>query len=108
MRVLFWSAVFGPKVGGVEVHAARFLPSLRTRGCEFLVITTQTDADQAVEADYDGIPIYRMPFWDGASYSEVDKLARIRHKVAALKRSFAAHLIHINAVDNSDFFHLLT
>jgi glycogen(starch) synthase len=40
--------------------------------------------------------------------AQIEKLARIRQQVAELKRTFAADLIHINAVSRSDFFHHLT
>jgi hypothetical protein len=46
MRILFWSYVFWPKIGGVEVHAGKLLPALKLRGYEFLVITTKSHEDE--------------------------------------------------------------
>ena len=41
-------------------------------------------------------------------YTQIDALMRIRQKVAALKRTFAPDLLHVNAVDVGNVFHLLT
>ena len=66
MRVLFWSSVFWPKIGGVEVHAAKLLPALKARGYEFTVMTAKSDPDQPDTDEYQGMPIYRFPFWNAA------------------------------------------
>jgi len=108
MRVLFWSAAFWPKIGGVEVHAAKLLLALKARGYEFVVLTTLSDPTQPETDLYHGIPVCRLPFWSRTSYGDVDVLMRIRQKVAALKRLFTPDLVHINAIDAGNFFHLLT
>jgi glycogen(starch) synthase len=108
MRILFWSYVFWPKIGGVEVHAGKLLPSLKLRGYEFLVITTKSHFDEPDTHVYHGIPIHRFPFWEYANYTDIGALARIRQKIIALKRTFAPDLIHINAVDIGNWFHTLT
>jgi glycogen(starch) synthase len=108
VRVLFWSPVFWPKIGGVEVHASKLLPSLISLGHEYLVVTTRSEPDLPETDQYEGIIIYRFPFWSHTSYTQIDEFMHIRQKVAALKRSFAPDLIHINAVDASNLFHLLT
>src|SRR5215813_13103001 len=108
MRILFWTPVFWPKIGGVEVHAAKLLPALRARGYEFLVLTTQTSSDQPESDQYEGIPIYRLSFWHHDNYTRIDELVQIRQKVIAIKRAFSPDLLHINAVDVGNFFHLLT
>jgi glycogen(starch) synthase len=108
MRVLFWTPVFWPKIGGVEVHAMKLLSALAERGYEFLVLTTKSDADQSDEDKLQGIPVYRLPFWNHTTYTNIEALAEIRQKIADLKRNFAPHLLHINAVDAANLFHLLT
>jgi len=108
MRVLFWTPVFWPKIGGVEVHAAKFLPALGARGYEFLVLTTQISSDHPESDEYQGIPVHRLAFWHHPSYTRIDELVQIRKKVTLLKRAFSPDLLHINAVDLGNFFHLVT
>ncbi len=106
MRILFWSSTFRSEIGGVGVLAERLLSALRRRGFEFLVITPQDSPDHPVETEYGGIPIYRFPFW--RSMVDVDQLIEIRQKLTQLKRTFTPDLVHINAVNRSNFFYHLT
>jgi glycogen(starch) synthase len=106
MRVLFWSGTFWPNIGGVEVLAAKLLPALQERGYEFRVVTVLRSPDLPREACYEGIPVYRFPF--SLAHNNVDQVLEIRQQIAKLKRTFAPDLVHINAVDVSNFFHLTT
>ncbi len=106
MRVLFWSGAFWPVIGGTEVRTAKLLPALKERGYEFVVVTSQTSPDLPREAKFQGIPVYRFPFWK--SNENLDQLMKIRQQVAMLKRSFAPDLVHRNGVSIGDFFDLTT
>lgn len=108
MRVLFWTPEFWPGIGGVEVLAAKFLPALREKGYEFVVVTPSktgaTDKDH-----YDGIPVFRFPFRNAESYTDISRLTELRRRIATLKKSFAPDLVHLNSLDvRCDFFHLTT
>lgn len=107
-RILFWSGTFWPNIGGVEVHAAKLLPSLRERGYEYAVIAPKTPPELPNEGSYRGIPIYRFPFRGNLNDRNFDQLIETRQKIAALKRSFAPDLVHINTVGVDNFFHLTT
>ncbi len=106
MHILFWSSGFLPQIGGIEVLAAQFLPAMRERGYEYLVVSSQDDGSLPPSTTYDGIPVRRFPFWQ--SLANIDELANVRQQVAKLKRSFAPDLIHINGVGRDNFFHLVT
>jgi glycogen(starch) synthase len=107
MRVLFWSSTFLPKIGGIEILAAKLLPALRDRGYEFMVVTSLSSPDLPRETSYGGIPVHRFPFlWWSAN--DLDRVMTLRQGVAQLKRNFAPDLIHINGTHISAFFHLTT
>jgi glycogen(starch) synthase len=109
MRVLFWTHAFWPTIGGVQIFAAKLVPALRERGYEITVVTSQGGPDRPPQDQYKGIPIYRFPFGDTNTYTNIDQLMMIRQQVAQLKRTLASDLIHMNyASDPSDFFHLTT
>jgi glycosyltransferase involved in cell wall biosynthesis len=108
MRVLFWSGAFWPQIGGVEVLAAKFLPALRERGYEYVVVAPKAFADLPDESRFKGIPVYRFPFQNNQTNGNLDHFITIRQKIAVLKRSFAPDLVHINAVGVNNFFHLST
>jgi len=107
MRVLYWSLTLWPNIGGVEVLTAKFLPALRERGHEFVVVAPKNYTDLPDEERYQGIPIHRLAF-ETAVPSGIDHVVEVREKVINLKRTFAPDLIHINGVGPTDFFHLTT
>ena len=107
MRVLFWTYSFWPTVGGLELCSARLLQAMHERDHEFVVVTSQRSPSQPSRAEYKQIPIYRFPFLDPSSYTNIDQLGHIRQQVVRLKRTFAPDLIHMNyGVDVGNFFHL--
>jgi len=104
MRVLFWSGCFWPTIGGVEVIARKLLPALQRLGHEFIVVTPKSQGSSADEDVYEGIPVYRFTFQNDSTLNVVDYVVEMRKKIEHLKRAFAPDLVHINAVNLSDFF----
>ena len=107
MRVLFWSEVFWPYMGGAQFSAIKLLLGLRGRGHEFIVVTRQ-DNPLPPEARFKGFPIYRFPFYSALANSNLNQLITIRRQVAQLKRQFAPDLVHVNCFGLSILFHLDT
>lgn len=108
MRVLFWSELFWPYIGGVETLSVKLIPALRKRGYEVIVVTSHHYLDLPDGAQYEGISVYRFPFRAALATRNVDQLVEVRQRVANLKRTFTADLVHINAVGPSVLFHLHT
>ena len=108
MRVLFWTELFWPYIGGVEVLGAKFILALRERGYEFAVITSHGALDLPDEETYQEVPIHRFQFWKALTGRDVDLLARTTREVSRLKRAFRPDLVHINFTDPTAFFHIRT
>jgi glycogen(starch) synthase len=108
MRVLFWSELFWPYIGGAEIVNAQLLSALRNRGYEFIVVTSHDYLDLPDEAHFEGIPVYRLPFRTALATGNVRQLVEARRQVSRIKRSFAADLVHLNSVGPSGLFHLQT
>lgn len=106
MRVLFWSSIYWPHIGGVQVLACRLLPALAKRGYEFVVLTEQGGAQLPAWEDVDGIAVRRFPFADGLR--DVDRLASLRAQLVKLRQSFAPDLCHTVALGPTDFFQRIT
>src|SRR5438445_452456 len=106
MRILFWSETFWPRVGGVENLAATLLPALQARRHEFVVVTWENMEIPDV-IHYQGIPVYRFPFFSGPR-DRLDPLIENRRQVAKLKQDFAPELVHINSYGQSVLFHVST
>src|SRR5919106_1811355 len=105
MRVLFWSELFWPYMGGTQFSAIKLLLGLRDCGHEFIVVTRQDDLSLPKEARFKGFPIYRFPFYTGLTEGNVHQLLAIRQQIAQLKRRFAPDLVHVNCFGLSVLFH---
>jgi glycogen(starch) synthase len=101
LRVLYWTEAFFPYVGGTEALGRTLVTGLQRLGHELLVVTSHGDLDLPDEDEFEGIPVRRFPFQAAATSRDVFQLAEIRSQAAALKRSYAPDLIHVNAVGPS-------
>jgi glycogen synthase len=108
MRVLFWSELFWPYLGGVEVLAASFLTAMQTRGHEFVVVTSHGHLDLPDRDEYAGVPVHRFAFRASLAERDVTRWADVRRRVRALKQAFAPDLVHMYALGPSALFHLQT
>jgi glycogen(starch) synthase len=103
-RVVFWSELFWPNIGGAEVFAAELMGALRERGFDFVVITSRDPANLSERDFFRGIPIYRFLFRDALAPSRLEDALRLRRHIGELLASLAADLVHLNGVSPSAFF----
>jgi glycogen synthase len=108
VKVLYWTQLFHPYVGGVEVLGTRFLTAMRERGHELEVATSHGSLDLPDTERWDGFRINRFPFRDVLVSGDATRVAEAIASVAALKRRFRPDLVHVNLSDPSPFFHLRT
>jgi glycogen synthase len=108
MRILFWSERFWPTIGGVGISASKLLPALRARGYEFVVVTLKDSFDLPEEDHFNGISVYRFPFWSSLTKGNVTQIVELRRRVAQLKQTFLPDLVHIGFLGSSVVFHLQT
>lgn len=108
MRVLYWSPVFWPQIGGVEVIAHEFLPAMQARGYEFMVITSRGSLDVPAEGEYRGIAVHRLPLWAAVAERNIDQIIGVQQGIAAVKRRFRPDVVHLNFFAPSLFFYART
>lgn len=108
MRVLLWSELYWPFIGGAEVFVSRLMASMRGRGVEFLVVTSHHDRELPENDVHDGVPIRRLPFRAAIAGRDVKSFVATMKEVAEIKRTFAPDVIHLNAIGPSALFHLRT
>ena len=98
MRIMVWQELFWPHIGGVEVLAMKLLSALRRRGHTIVAVTRRDRLETPMEAEYEGITIYRYPFpWAAFASGELDQLIATRQQIADLKRAFRPDLVHMNS-----------
>ena len=105
MKILFWTEVFWPHIGGAEIFCLNLYKSLRDRGHELILITDLNRPNLAERAEVEGLPVYRLPFREGLT-GKVDQLAYAKKRVAALKEEFHPDLIHLHTYGPASIFHV--
>jgi glycogen(starch) synthase len=105
---MYWSQLYAPYIGGVEVLSARLLAGLRARGHDPLVVSSHGHLDLPDVSVHDGVPVHRFLFQSALANRDLDQIVRERRRLAALKREFRPDLIHVNISDPSFLFHYQT
>jgi glycogen(starch) synthase len=108
MRILYWSDVFWPEIGGTELLGARLVDALRERGYRCLVVASNAGLNLPEKDDYRGTPVRRFPFWNGLAAGTLEGLLEIRQAVAQLRREFRPDLVHVAFIAPGVFFQLET
>lgn len=108
MRVLYWTELFWPYIGGVEVLSARLLPALVERGHELQVLTSHGSLDLPDLELWNGIEVHRIGLQQGLTSGDVEQIATARSEVAALKRAFRPQIVHLNLTAGSVYYELRT
>jgi glycogen(starch) synthase len=108
MRILFWSELFCPYVGGAEVFGAQLVRALRARGHEMVVVTSHDYLGLPSQAEYHGIPVHRFPFRTAMRSGDAGLLLEARRQLVDLKRRFKPDVVHVNGVNPSVLLHLQT
>ena len=108
LRVMMWSELFWPYIGGAEQFGARLIASLQRRGVEFLVVTSHENLDLPDRMAHEGISIRRFPLRRALRERNPRVIHELRNQIRDVKRTFAPDLVHVNAIGPSVLFHLHT
>jgi glycogen(starch) synthase len=104
MRILCWSELFWPYIGGAEVFAARMLSAWSARGYEPVVVTAHDWLSLPDDDTYNGTPIFRFPFRTAIKARDIESIHALRHRVADLVRRLRPDLYFLNGVGPSALF----
>jgi glycogen(starch) synthase len=108
LRILYWTQLFRPYIGGVEVHTTKFLPAMKKLGYEFCVVTSHGSLDLPDVDEYDSIPVHRFKFQSSLENKNVEEIFHNIKRLKEVKEQFKPDLVHINFTDPSIFFHFRT
>jgi glycosyltransferase involved in cell wall biosynthesis len=107
-RVLFWSELFWPHIGGIEVFGTHLLRALQGHGYNFAVVTSHSNLPLPDGANHEGARIFRFPFRMAFETRDAGLFLELRRRIVNLKQTYRPDLIHINAVSPSILFHVQT
>jgi glycogen(starch) synthase len=108
MRLMYWTPLFSPDIGGIETLSAILLPRLQESGHKIVVVTSHGSHLVPDESNFHGIPVYRFHFRSVVQKGNPREVALLRRQIAALKKSFQPEVVHLHVSDPSGYFHLST
>ncbi len=108
MRILFWTGLFPPFIGGLELFGLRLVSELIRRGHEVVVVSMQTGANLPEYTIYDGIPVYRFDFSGTLASKDPRRIGALLKQITELKQHFRPDLVHLNDFTVGVFFHQRT
>jgi glycogen(starch) synthase len=108
VRILYWTPLFHPYIGGVEVQGVEYVRALRSRGHEVAIVTSHGSLDLPDQDVVAGAPVHRFRLADAVERRDPGAILAVERRVGALRRAFAPDLVHLQLTDASVFFHLRT
>lgn len=96
MKILYWTPLFWPEIGGIEIASAGLIRGLSDKKCEFVVLTSHGRLKLKDKEDYEGTPVYRFPLVSAFQNKDLRLIKHIINQVNGIKRSFQPDLTHIN------------
>src|SRR5512139_3521362 len=104
MRILCWSELFWPYIGGAEVFGARMLSAWIARGHDPVVVTAHDWLNLPDVDAYDGAPIHRFPFRTAIKDRDIELIHALRRRVGDLVHALQPDLYFLNGVGPSALF----
>ena len=96
MKILYWTDLFLPAIGGVETFSMDLIPALQARGHEVWLLTSMHDDGLPAHERIGTIPVYRFPMWNAIRSSDLRAVIAVKRGVAELKRRFEPDLVHLH------------
>ncbi len=108
VKILYWTQLFHPYIGGVEVLGVEYVRALRSRGHEVAIVTSHGSLDLPDEDVIAGVPVHRFRLAEALERRDPRAILAAERRLGALKGAFAPDVVHLQLTDASVFFHLRT
>jgi glycogen(starch) synthase len=108
MRILFWSELAWPHIGGVETFTRILIEKLREQGHELTLVTSHAEAELSDERVEDGITVHRLPMHKAIVERRLDLLTAVRCRLIDAKTNFRPDVVHLNFPCPSAMLHWST
>ncbi len=107
MKILYWTDLFLPHIGGIETFSMDLIPALQARGYDLTVLTSRHEEDLPAMEQMGSICVHRFPTWEALRTNDLKMLISVRRAVTAFKRKLKPDIIHLHFGATS-YIHLRT
>jgi glycosyltransferase involved in cell wall biosynthesis len=91
-----------PHIGGIETLLGQTLPTLRSQGHEFVVVTGDDEWESAEVVD--GIPVHRFPFLAELTSEDPGRILAVSGRLREIEADHRVHLRHVHGLDFNLWF----
>lgn len=106
MKILHWSEMFLPVIGGMEVFVDHLAGSLRQRGHQNMILVDSFGDKLPASEDWKGLPVRRLPFRAAIENRDMLSIIRLQKQVLQVIEEFSPDLIHLHTNLTTAFFYL--
>lgn len=106
MKILHWSEMFLPVIGGMEVFVDHLASSLRQRGHQNIILADSFGDKFAASEDWNGLPVRRLPFRAAVENRDMLSMIRLQKQALQVIEEFSPDLIHLHTNLTTAFFYL--
>ena len=108
MKIILWTELFWPSIGGIEVRCHALAKALIERGHSVTVVTSQGNHRLPDEDGIDGISIHRFGFLEALEKKNLDLFAGEIRRLGSLKAMLRPDIVHVMFTDPTVMFHWQT
>lgn len=110
MVVLYWSELFPPHVGGLEVFGGHFVAALAERGHRVVVVTSHSALPLPDAETRRGVTVRRFRFHAALVQRDLAGAAAVASEIARLKDTLRPDVVHLTSCggEPSLFHHAMT
>jgi len=110
LRIIYWTPLYPPDIGGIEIASELLLHGLQTQECQCVVLTSHGRHNLPDKTEQGGICIHRFPITEVLANRNLKGILRIRKQIEILIQEFTPDVIHVNFGGPAPvgFFHLKT
>lgn len=96
MRILYWTDLFLPHIGGIETFSMDLIPALQARGHEVTVVTSDLTLRERRVETVAGIAVHRFPTWNALRTNDLGAIMTVRRALTELKRALGPDVAHVH------------
>ncbi|HVM97367.1 MAG TPA: glycosyltransferase family 4 protein [Candidatus Acidoferrales bacterium] len=105
MKVLIWTELYWPSLGGTELFTMNLVNGLHRRGLEFQVVTGHPSESLPLIDEVDGIAVQRLRFRAAFEKHDLSALHQVREALFRCVRAFQPDLVHMTWLASCGVFY---
>jgi glycogen(starch) synthase len=92
MKVLFWTELFAPHIGGLEIYVGELVAELSRRGHSCGLITDAFARELPDQEFANGVTVFRLPMRTAIAQGNIRQLKQVTESASAIRHEFRSDI----------------